>query len=468
MKAYTLIVIGGGSGGLVSARVAAKLGANVALIEKNDDIGGECLHAGCVPSKALIAAANLAVAPRTSGAFGVAMTAKVDFRAVKQHIQSSIKAIAKHSENDEYYKSMGVDVYHGAAKFTGPDTIEVDGKQLTAKRFIISTGSRPAVPPVPGLDDVPYSTNENIFTIDELPKRLLVIGGGPIGCELGQAFQKLGSQVTMLQTGDRLLPREEKTVSALLKSEFEALGATVLTNIKLESLKLMNGQVHAKTDRTDANSELIVDHVLVATGRTANTDLNLDKAGVKTNDRGITINDRLQTSNKNIYAIGDCVGGYQFTHFAAEQAGLAVRNALFPLYSKQKDRAVPWVTFTDPEIGRIGAIEDELIASKTPYNLNKLDYAGIDKAVVEGAQGYIHILSNPSDGKILGATVVGPMAGEIINQIAFAYAQERPFTDLGAGLRAYPNYSFGLKQLASDALIEKAAAKWLVKMLRLR
>ncbi len=444
---YGLIVIGAGSGGLVAAETAAKLGARVAMIESQQSLGGECLHSGCVPSKALIHAARIAWQAEHAQPIGITASPIINFSVVKQHIQRAIKTIEDTHDNDGYYESLGVEVVHGKAVFTGRNTITVGGRTLKAKRFIISTGSRPAVPDSPGLTDGPYLTNESIFSLDSLPKSLVVIGGGPIGCELGQAFAMLGTKVTIIQSGDRLLPRDEIEAASILRKSIETMGIDIQFGATIVNTTYDHSGVSIKLDD---GAIIKSEKLLVAAGRQANMPDNLELAGIKSTKRGITVNKTLRTSNKHIYAIGDCNGGPQFTHAAGEQAGIAVQNALFGTHKAFDVASLPWTTFSTPEIAHFGPLKIDLDTKKVTYEVRRLNYSDIDKAVAEDENGFVEILTD-NNQNILAATVVGVMAAEILARIVTT----PNLKELSSGIQAYPTYALGVRQLALQARLDK-------------
>ena len=452
---YDLIVIGGGSGGLAAAEFGAALGANVALVEADARLGGECLHAGCVPSKALIHAARRFQTVRehlepwdelSRDSFSKAMAA----------VKASIDQVEADHDNDAYYQAKGVTVFHSRAEFSGSDSLLLgDGTELSAKRFIIATGSKPLIPGIPGLNDGPYLTNENIFDLTELPASLVVIGGGPIGCELGQALAMFGTQLTIISQDDRLLPRDEPEASAALQASLESYSnVRLIFNAKITSVSHNGGvTVHYTVDESAA--EVQAAQVLVATGRAANTALNLDDAGISFTNRLIVTNDKLQTTNKKVYAIGDVMGGPNFTHVAVDQAIVATQNALLGRSkTKRSNNDLTWATFTTPEIAHLGASEATLIADKTVFQIQVLDFETIDKAVADTEKGLVKILTD-SDGRILGATIIGGPASELISTLAIAKHRGLKLTELGDVLQAYPTYAFGLKLFASSITLSE-------------
>jgi pyruvate/2-oxoglutarate dehydrogenase complex dihydrolipoamide dehydrogenase (E3) component len=449
-KSYQLVIIGAGSGGLVAAEFAAKMGAKVALIEARLHLGGECLWNGCVPSKALIHSARRFWQSAHSSDLGVHATPKLDFRTVSKHINDSIHFIEQHHDNDAYFEALGVDVIHGQAEFMGPTLVKVGNDVLRTRKAIIATGSSPAVPGIQGLVDVPYLTNETVFSLKELPKELVVIGGGPIGCELGQAFAMLGSKVTILQSGLRLLPRDEPEVSKALLEEFKSMGIQVILNADISKVSRDSKQISVFGRNVVAKA----DKLLIATGRQSNIPLGLTGVNVKVNAGGIMVDKHMRTSIKNIYAIGDCNGGVQFTHTAAQQAVVAVQNVLLGIPKIFDQSSVPWVTFTTPEIAHFGPIKQDLNSQKQQYQPARLDFSDIDKAVTEKEAGYIEILTN-AKGKILSATVLGANASEILGQIVLMRDLKVPLKDAASVMQAYPTFGLGLKQLSANVTMEK-------------
>ncbi|MBT7760480.1 MAG: FAD-dependent oxidoreductase, partial [Rhodospirillaceae bacterium] len=349
-----ICVIGAGSGGLSVAAGASQLGASTALVERHL-MGGDCLNFGCVPSKALLAAAKSAHNVSNAGRFGLAAgPLSVDHKAVRQHVHDVVAAIAPH-DSVERFQALGVNVIQGPARFVGAGEIEVNGQSVKARRFVIATGSSPMVPPIPGLDEVPYLTNETLFACDQAMAHLIVIGGGPIGVEMAQAHQRLGVQVTLIEMS-RLLPNDDGELARVVHDRLARDGVNILTGVTVAGAARQQDGIAVRLDNGD---EVAGSHLLVAAGRQANvTDLNLEAAGVEYSPRGIVVDRRLRTSNRKIFAIGDVAGGLQFTHVAGHHAGIVIRNALFRLPAKAKQTAIPWVTYTDPELAHVGLFED--------------------------------------------------------------------------------------------------------------
>ncbi|MEB3282939.1 MAG: mercuric reductase [Lyngbya sp.] len=434
---YDLVIIGGGSGGLVVASAAAQLKAKVALVER-DRLGGDCLWFGCVPSKSLIHASRVAYDVKNAARFGIYTEhPKIDFSKAANHVQNVIKTIEPH-DSPERFRGLGVEVIFGEGKFSDRQTFEVNGRQLKARAFVISTGSRPAIPPIPGLKEAGFLTNENVFSLQEYPENFVIIGGGPIGCELGQAFSRLGSNVTLIESGDYLLQKEDPEAAQVVQDQLISEGIKILTQTRAEQVELKDGKKHIKA----GENTIIADEILLAVGRVPNVEsLNLEAAGVAVGKGGIQVNDKLQTTNPRIYACGDVIGGYQFTHVAGYEAVVVLTNALFFPVSKANYRVIPWATFTDPELARVGLTEKQALQryGKDVYVL-KQPFSGVDRAQAEGkTQGFAKIITR-GNGEILGAHLVGPSAGELIHEIVLAMSNNLKVSAL-TGIHIYPTLS---------------------------
>lgn len=463
---YDVIVIGGGSGGLTAARLAAALGARTALIDK-ERLGGDCLHYGCVPSKALIHVAKVVAQTKEATALGLAPAdLRVDLARVSARIQQVIERVA---EGEQIYVE-GVDVRFGQARFRSAHELDLNGEALSSKSFLIATGSRPRVPDLPGLGEAGYLTNESIFDLRVLPSSLVVVGGGPVGVEMAQAFARLGSQVTLLQGRERLLPREEPEVSAAIAQALRKDGVRVELGTRLEAVSQRGGKKIARARQGEQLVQVEADDLLIALGRVPNLEgLNLEAAGVAVGSRGIATDAYLRATAANVFAIGDVIGGYLFTHVAAYQAGVAVRNMLVPVGRKKVDyRALPWVTFTDPEAARVGLTEEEARQTGQAIRVVRLPWHAIDRAQTEDAlAGFIKLILTPK-GEILGAHLVGARAGELLGELALAMRHHLGINKVLATIHAYPTLSTGLQQaawewyLGSDALSQ---AKKLIRLL---
>jgi pyruvate/2-oxoglutarate dehydrogenase complex dihydrolipoamide dehydrogenase (E3) component len=421
-----ICVIGAGSGGLSVAAAAAAFGVPVVLIER-DKMGGECLNTGCVPSKALLAAAKRVEAIHKAEPFGIKpQRVTVDFRQVHAHVHGVINAIAP-NDSRERFTGLGVHVIEGTARFADPRTVVVndDAFEIKARRFVIATGSTAALPPIPGLDETPYLTNETIFDLRVQPKQLIVIGAGPIGLELAQAFRRLGSEVTVLEAAQPLA-KDDPECAQIVLDQLERDGVVLRTGVRIASIAKSRTRIVVTLAGDGGAQEEVIEgtHLLVATGRRPVIDgLDLDKAGIKAEDRGITVDKRLRTSNKRIYAIGDVAGGLQFTHVANAQAGIVIRNALFRLPAKMNGDAVPWVTYTEPELAQVGLTEAQARQRYRKVRILRWPYHENDRAQAERETiGHIKVVTTKR-GKILGATIVGIGAGELISTWTVAIGQ---------------------------------------------
>lgn len=435
-----LCVIGAGSGGLSVAAAAAAFGQRVVLIEKHK-MGGDCLNYGCVPSKALIAAANRAHAMRTSRKFGIApVEPNIDARAVHDHVKGVIAAIAP-NDSVERFTGMGVRVITAAGKFIDRSTVMAGEHRITARRFVIATGSSPDVPPIPGLADVPYLTNETIFDNTTRLPHLIIIGGGPIGMELAQAHRRLGSNVTVLE-GAKALAKDDPELTAFVLKRLRDEGVDIREGALVQSVSGGHGKITV-TIKTESGTESVEgSHLLVAAGRKPNmADLGLEAAGIAFEKKGITVNAGLVTTNSKVFAIGDVTGGLQFTHVANDHAGIVIRRALFRLPAKTTGRPIPWVTFTDPELAHVGMTEAEARAKHGKINVLRWPYHENDRAQTEHeTEGHVKVVVS-ARGHILGATIVGAHAGELIQMWALALAQGLKIKAMTEWISPYPTLS---------------------------
>jgi pyruvate/2-oxoglutarate dehydrogenase complex dihydrolipoamide dehydrogenase (E3) component len=446
---YDLIIIGAGSGGLTAAGFAAQLGARVALVEKHR-VGGDCTWTGCVPSKALLKAAKIAHEARVAAHYGIIAAApQTDMTRVRDYVRSTIQEVYKH-EAPEKLQHEGIDAIIAQARFLDASTIQAGERTLKAKYFLLCTGAHPLIPSIEGISEVPSITYEQIFDNDRLPKTMIVIGAGPIGMEMAQAYQRLGAQVTVV--GSRLLPKEELEVQEVMSRVFEREGMKFAWG-KAKAARKDGNEIVITTDKgNEARGEML----LIASGRKPTVNgLDLEKAGVQYNEKGIPVDNQLRTSTKNIYAAGDVTGGHQFTHFAGWQAFQAVRNALLPGSSSGFTDIVPWVTFTDPEVAHVGMTEaqsrerygDEIKVSR--WEMNRTD-----RAVCENdLDGFIKVISK-KDGTILGATIVAGRAGEAITEFIVAIKNKLRLADLAGSIHAYPTYSTAIQQLVAGVAID--------------
>jgi pyruvate/2-oxoglutarate dehydrogenase complex dihydrolipoamide dehydrogenase (E3) component/uncharacterized membrane protein YdjX (TVP38/TMEM64 family) len=447
-----LVVIGAGSAGLVSAYIAASVRAKVTLIEKNE-MGGDCLNTGCVPSKALIRIARAAHEVRQARRFGIeASASRVDFAAAMRQVHAAIAAVAPH-DSVARYRELGVDVRRGQARIVSPWVVEVDGEPISTRAIVIAAGAEPRVPDLPGLAEAGYLTSDTVWTLESLPERLLVFGGGPIGCELAQAFARLGSEVTMVQRAERLLTREDDEVSDCVRQHLENEGVRVLTEHKAVAVEQVGGARQLVCEHAATRVTLPFDALLVAVGRMPRTaGYGLDDLKLPlTPKRTIETDAWLQTLYPNIYACGDVAGPWQFTHAAAHQAWYATVNALFGGLKRFRvdERVMPTVTFTDPEVARVGMNEREARARGIDHEVTRFDLAELDRAIAEQVpQGFVKLLTVPGKDRLLGATCVGPHAGEWIAEWALAMRHRIGLNGVLKTVHAYPTFAEANKYAA--------------------
>ena len=450
-KSYDLIVIGAGSAGLTAVNFACRLGLRVALVEKNK-IGGDCTWTGCVPSKALLHVAKTAHTVRSANEVGICVDSpKVDMAQVKAYIEKTITEIYQH-ETPEKIKAKGADVYIGAARFVDEHHIYVEEQLLQGRKFVLATGAHPFVPPVAGLDAVPYLTYEQLFANDRLPEHLLILGAGPIGLEMGQAYARLGANVTIVD--EVVLPADEPEVGQLLTHLLAREGVQFVDGLATA----VSYEQNQYTLQVQGDIEQMVqgDMLLVATGRRPNVQgLDLEKASVVFSEAGIEVDKQLATSQKNIFAVGDCTGGLQFTHLAGWQGYTAVRNAFLPSSKKGQPAVMGWVTFTDPEIAHVGLTEAEAweqygaAAWAVTQSLDR-----VDRAVTDNAQaGFIKIVRH-KNGRVLGATIVAPRAGEMISELSVAITNDIPLRGIADTIHPYPTYAVGIQLVTADEAMD--------------
>ena len=445
-----LCVIGAGSGGLSVAAGAVQMGASVVLVEKGE-MGGDCLNTGCVPSKALIAAAHAARAVRDASRFGVhASEPEIRFAEVHAHVHGVIAAIAPH-DSVARFEGLGVHVIRAAARFAGPEVVEAGGQRIRARRFVVATGSRAAMPPIPGLAEAGYLTNETIFGLTRCPQHLLVVGGGPIGAELAQAFRRLGARVTLVEKA-RILPRDEPEIVEVLRTALRREGVTLLESTGLQSVRREGDRIVATLDADGPDGRHVeASHVLVAAGRRPNVeDLGLDAAGIAHGATGIVVDARLRSSNRRVFAIGDVAGGPQFTHVAGQHAGIVIRNALFGIPARVDYKALPWVTYTDPELAHVGLTEAAARAAGHDAKILTWSFAANDRAQAERATEGLAKIVLGRKGRILGATILGPRAGELIGPWVLAISSGLGIGSVAGAVLPYPTLSEVSKRAAGS------------------
>jgi pyruvate/2-oxoglutarate dehydrogenase complex dihydrolipoamide dehydrogenase (E3) component len=460
-----LCVIGAGSGGLSVAAAAAAFGVSVVLIEKHK-MGGDCLNTGCVPSKALLAAAKRAAVMRNAAQFGVtASTVDVDFRKVHDHVQRVIAAIAP-TDSMERFAGLGVRVIKGHAKFKDRRTVAVGDIEVRARRFVIATGSTSALPPIPGIDEGPYLTNETVFDLTERPDSLIVVGAGPIGLEMAQAFRRLGSEVTVLEAAQPLA-KDDPECAAIVLDQLEREGVVIRSGVKVVRVKHASGRVSVTFEGPGGEETGEGRYLLVATGRKPSTDgLDLEVARIKYDRSGIAVNKKLKTTSRRVYAIGDAAAGQlQFTHAANYHAGLVIRNALFRLPVKVNNDVVPWVTYTEPELAQTGLTEAQARARGIKIQILRWPYHDNDRAQAEReTHGHIKVITTHK-GKILGASIVGAQAGELIAMWTLAIAQRLNIRSLTGVVLPYPTLSEIGKRAAIDYFTPSLTNPWLRRII---
>jgi pyruvate/2-oxoglutarate dehydrogenase complex dihydrolipoamide dehydrogenase (E3) component len=459
---YNLVVLGGGTAGLVSAAGAAALGAKVALIEKHL-LGGDCLNYGCVPSKALIQAARVAQTVREASDYGVHVPGgfKINFGETMERMRRLRAGISEH-DSARRFRDLGVDVFLGDGKFVDRRTIEVEGQRLKFTRAIIATGARAAHPSIPGLAEAGFLTNETVFSLTELPRRLCVIGAGPIGCEMAQAFRRLGSEVCIVTDGQSILPREDREAAAIVHERFELEGIKVLLGARILKAELVDGIKFLVFEHNGMEKHVASDEILVAVGRAPNVEgLNLEAAGVAYDRRGVTVDDRLRTSNPSIFAAGDICSRFKFTHAADAMARLALRNAFFFGRGKASALVIPWCTFTDPEVGHVGLYEDEARKRGHDVVTHTVNMGEVDRAVLDGAtDGFARVHTDAKNGRILGATLVSEHAGESISEFVLAMNRNVPLSAFSSTIHPYPTQAEALKRLG-DLSVRARLRPWL-------
>jgi pyruvate/2-oxoglutarate dehydrogenase complex dihydrolipoamide dehydrogenase (E3) component len=471
-REFDIVVIGGGSAGLVVAAGGSALGAKVALVERAR-LGGDCLWYGCVPSKTLIKSARVAYEMRNAERWALS---PADPQPHLAHVMERVRDVVMQiqpNDSPERFRCLGVDLIEGEGKFVSPHAFEVAGRTLTSRSFVIATGSRPAVPDVPGLKSVPYLTNETVFDLREPVPSLIVVGSGPIGSELAQAFRRLGSEVTVLDVAPRLLPREDPDVAQVVHAQFVAEGIRLRLDATIERVEGHSGNIACTVRHRDGREETVRGtHLLLATGRKLNVEhLGLDAAGVTVHDGRIGVDDRLRTSKPHIHVAGDVAGGPQFTHLAEHHAGIVLRHAIFRLRWARPSAVLPWCTYTDPEVARVGLSEGEAVQRNIAHRVYRFSFEEIDRARAEGeVEGFAKLLTDPK-GKILGATIVGAHAGELIAEFALAMSQGLSAKHVSAAIHTYPTLASISRRVADQRLkqgLTPTAKTWIKRIFRLR
>ncbi len=452
---FDIVVIGGGAGGLVVAAGGSALGAKVAVVEKHR-LGGDCLWYGCVPSKSLLKSARIAWQMQNADRWAIPPASpQVDLARVMERVRGVIAGIEP-NDSPERFRGLGVDVIFGDGSFSCPEAFVVNGRTLTARTFVIATGSRPGVPPIPGIENTPYLTNETLFDVREPMPSLLVVGGGPIGCELAQALARLGTKVTMVDIAARILPREDADLAAVVDHQLQADGITRHFETTVAGVSGTTGAITTRLTAKDGTGHTVATtHLLLAAGRRANSEgLGLEAAGVRMDGARVIVDENLRTTNPHIYVVGDVAGGFQFTHVAEHHAGIVLRQAIFRMWWSKPSTLVPWCTFTDPELSRVGLSETEATQRNLPHRVYRFPFDDIDRARAESEmEGFVKIVTDPK-GKLLGAAIVGSHAGELIAEYGLALSQGLRAKDISAVIHTYPTWAMINRRVADQRMKE--------------
>ncbi|MDX1545450.1 MAG: FAD-dependent oxidoreductase [Rhodothermales bacterium] len=456
-----LIVLGGGAAGLTASGIAASFGAKTMMVERHR-LGGDCTWTGCVPSKTLLQSAHAAHVIRHAGRYGlIDQEPQIDFSRMMAQLHAIRDEVYHDADRPAIYEAMGVDVRFGAARFTDPHTVEIEGEdgtvRVTGRYVVVATGARAFVPPIDGLDAVPHLTNETLFELTEQPGHLAIVGGGPIGTEMAQAFRRLGSRVTVIDLAGRILGNDDAELAERLQGVLEDEGVAYVLGAGVQRVARQNGHLTVFAEQDGQTRTVEADALLMATGRRANVDaLGLEAAGVAHSKKGIDVDDRCRTSQRHIYAVGDVTGRYQFTHMSEHMAKVAVTNAILKLPSKIDAGHVPWVTYADPELAHVGARARDLDERGAAYRTYRFPYTKVDRAVTEReTTGLIKVFAKPLTGTILGATVLGARAGELIGEFAVAMRHGVSLRKLSDTIHPYPTYGLGARRAADQWYAQK-------------
>jgi pyruvate/2-oxoglutarate dehydrogenase complex dihydrolipoamide dehydrogenase (E3) component len=467
---YNLVVIGAGTAGLVTASGSAGLGAKVALIER-ELMGGDCLNVGCVPSKAIISAGRRARAIREAGEFGIEVSGetKVDFAKTMERMRR-LRADISPADSADRFRELGVDVYIGEGRFVDSETVTVGGQSLKFKRAVIATGARAAAPPIDGLDSVNYLTNESIFSLTELPRRLGIIGAGPIGCEIAQTFAQLGSEVLLVESEHGILPREDPDAATIVEASMKRDGVKLLCCGRHLKLSSADSGVRMSVDSHDNGYDEVVDQLFVAVGRAPNVEgLGLDAVGVDFDKKGVKVNDNLRTSNSKIYAAGDVCSPYQFTHAADFMARAVIQNTLFKGRAKASSLNIPWSTYTTPEIAHVGLYPDDAAKQGIEIDTFEQSMEHVDRAILEGDnEGFVRVHVKKGTDKIVGATIVATNAGDLISEITLAMTNGLGLKQIASTIHPYPTQAEAIRRVGDQfnktrltPIVASAFRKWL-------
>lgn len=468
---YDLLVIGGGAGGLTAAGMGANFGAKTLMVEA-DKLGGDCTWHGCIPSKTLLHLSRVAQNVREAEKFGYQKSQGLDFSSVMEHVRSKREEVYEEADDPDIFRKMGVDIEFGEALFIDDHTVRIikdeENRKVSSRYIIIATGSKAKVPPIKGIQEIPYHTNESIFELEEQPESLAIIGAGPIGIEMAQAFQRLGTQVTVFDLLPRILSNDDEELAGMLQDYLkdEDIHFKLAADIK-EVSETSDGNIRIETEVKGEPSVWEGSEVLVAAGRTASYEgLQLESAGIYYQKNGIIVDDRCRTNKKHIYAVGDVTGRYQFSHMSEHMAKVAVTNALLKIPKKIDRKHVPWSTYTDPELAHVGATEDELLENNISYKTYRFPYDKIDRAITDGAtKGLIKVFAKEWNGKILGATICGKQAGDLIGEYAMAMRNGVTLRNISDTIHPYPSYGLGVRR-AADQWYVQSQATWMVKLVK--
>lgn len=464
-KDFDLTVIGGGAGGLNVASGAAQLGARVAMVEK-DKLGGDCLHYGCVPTKALIHSAKIASLIKRTKEFGLDdTTVSFDFKNIMKHMREVISRVGVH-DDPRRFEAMGIRLFFGDGRFLDQNTFEIDGNIITSKRFVIATGSRAAAVPIKGLEDIKYLTNESALKLDYLPESIIILGAGPLGLEFAQIFARFGSKVTVIEKMGQILPREDKEISDTLESILKQEGIEIHTCVKVDHVRQEGDIKVVAAECSGQKKQFEADEFMLAIGRTSNIEgLDLEAVGVNVEKRYVVVNRSMRTTAKNIWACGDVTGIYLFTHVAEYQAGLVVANSLIPFMNRKADyNVVPWVTYTDPELGRVGLTEDEARERHKDIKVYKYDIKELDRAIIAGEDKGLIKLICTKKGKILGAHVLAPGGGELLHEFSLAMRNNLGVGNITGTIHVYPTLSQAVRRTTNKYYAEKIFSGWIPRL----
>ncbi|MEX0724054.1 MAG: FAD-dependent oxidoreductase [Gracilimonas sp.] len=470
---FDMIVIGGGAAGLTASGISANFGAKTMMVEA-DRLGGDCTWTGCIPSKTLLKAAKVVRQIKDAGKYGlIDSEPEIDFRKVMNHVDQVRREVYEDADRPEIFEKMGIEVVFGKASFKDPHTISIEDRdgnhrEVSSKKFIIATGAKAFVPPISGLDSVDYLTNEGLFEIEEMPNELIIIGGGPIGTEMSQAFVNLGSKVTVIDMASQIMTNDDPELVGILKGELEKQGVKYALNASVQKVKQNERRIYVYAEIDGEQKVFEGDALLMATGRKANiSGLNLEAAGVETEKGNITVNESCRTNKKHIYAAGDVTGEYQFTHMSEHMAKIAATKALLKFIPMKIERdLISWVTFTEPELAHVGKTEKQLKEDGEKFEMYRFPYSKIDRAVSEGDDvGLVKIFAKKLSGKILGATVVGAHAGEFISEYAVAIKNGVSMRGIADTIHPYPSWGLGARR-AADQWYIKNQSEWSVKLIK--